>query len=112
MALVPSMFCLCFRAPNGLPVRIVYPDQQRGGMGTLFIPNSLALIRGAPHLREARRLVDYLLSPAVEMRLARSRSAQIPLNREVAMPLRVETPATVRGMLHAMVWYAGKAAVS
>ena len=32
---------------KGMPVVIVYPDQQRDGLGTLFIPNTLAIIRGA-----------------------------------------------------------------
>jgi iron(III) transport system substrate-binding protein len=83
---------------KGLPVSIVYPDQHDGAMGTLFIPNSLALIRGAAHPHAARQLIDYLLSPAVETRLARGRSAQIPLNRQISMKLRVETPATIRAM--------------
>jgi len=83
---------------KGLPVRIVYPDQQDGAMGTLFIPNSLALIRGAAHASEARQLIDYLLSPAVETRLAQGRSAQIPLNRQVSVQPRVETPFTIRAM--------------
>jgi len=83
---------------KGLPVGLVYPDQHEGGMGTLFIPNVLALIRGAPHLQPARQLVDYLLSPEVELRLAQGRSAQIPLNPQVKPPLGVETPATVRAM--------------
>jgi iron(III) transport system substrate-binding protein len=67
-------------------------------MGTLFIPNTLAVIRGAPHREAARRLVDYLLSPQVETRLAQGASAQIPLNPEVTVALRIETPATIRPM--------------
>jgi iron(III) transport system substrate-binding protein len=68
---------------KGLPVEIVYPDQEPDGLGALFIPNTLALIRGAPHPAHARRLVDYLLSPAVEAQLAAGRSAQFPLNSAV-----------------------------
>jgi iron(III) transport system substrate-binding protein len=83
---------------KGMPVAIIYPDQQEGGMGTLFIPNTLAVIRGAPHREAARRLVDYLLSPQVETRLAQGASAQIPLNPEVTVALRIETPATIRPM--------------
>jgi len=83
---------------KGMPVAIVYPDQGEGGFGTLFIPNTLAVIRGSPHGDAARRLVDYLLSPEAEAALAAGPSAQIPLNPSVAMPLRVETPKTVRPM--------------
>jgi iron(III) transport system substrate-binding protein len=80
------------------PVAIVYPDQQEGGMGTLFIPNTVAIIRGAPDEAEARKLIDFLLTPEVEIKLANCKSAQIPLSTKVEMPLRVKTPTTVRPM--------------
>jgi len=83
---------------QGFPVEIVYPDQQPDGMGTLFIPNTVALIRGAPHEAAARQLLDYLLSPEVESRLAEGPSAQVPLNPRVSVRPRVETPHTVRPM--------------
>jgi iron(III) transport system substrate-binding protein len=80
------------------PVKIVYPDQGEKGMGTLFIPNTLAIIKDSPHQDQAKRLVDYLLTPAIEVELANSASAQIPLCSKVNVPLRVETPHTVRPM--------------
>jgi len=61
------------------PVRVVFPDQEPGGLGTLMIPNSVAIVKGAPHSAEARALVDYLLSAEVEEALAASRSVQVPL---------------------------------
>lgn len=82
----------------GRPVVIVYPDQQVDGLGTLFIPNTLALIKGSPNGQNARRLVDHLLSVEVEARLAAGASAQIPLNLKVQAPARVQTPATLRAM--------------
>ncbi len=83
---------------KGMPVEIVYPDQGEDGIGTLFIPNTLAIIRGGPNRPSARRLVDYLLSPAVEAKLAAGSSAQIPLNPDVEAEVRVETPRTVKPM--------------
>jgi iron(III) transport system substrate-binding protein len=83
---------------KGMPVEIVYPDQDEGGLGTLFIPNTLAIIKGGPHPDSARRLVDYLLSPEVEAKLAAGPSAQIPLNPNVKAKLRVQTPQTVKPM--------------
>jgi iron(III) transport system substrate-binding protein len=83
---------------SGRPVAIVYPDQGPGQMGTLFIPNSLALIRGSRHPQPARQLIDYLLAAPVEAQLASGPSAQIPLNPAVESPTRVETPHTVRAM--------------
>jgi iron(III) transport system substrate-binding protein len=83
---------------KGMPVAIVYPDQEPNGLGTLYIPNTLAIIRNCPHEQNARRLVDYLLSPAVEKQLAEGPSAQAPLNPEVDAKIRIETPKTVRAM--------------
>jgi iron(III) transport system substrate-binding protein len=83
---------------RGMPIAIVYPDQRDGEMGTLFIPNALAIIKGCPHPAEARRLVDFLLQPAIEEQLAAGPSAQIPLNRTVNVKLRVESPKSIRPM--------------
>lgn len=69
---------------DGAPVDIVYPDKE--GIGTLLIPNSVAIIKGAPHPAAARKLVDYLLSAEVEAQLAKSRSAQLPLRPGVPPP--------------------------
>jgi iron(III) transport system substrate-binding protein len=49
------------------------------GNRTICIPNTVAIIRGAQHLAEARKLADFLLSAETEIALARSGSAQIPL---------------------------------
>ncbi len=83
---------------RGRPVRIVYPDQEPGQIGTLFSPNTLALVAGAPRSEPAEQLVDFLLSPEVERLLAEGPSAQIPLNPAVQLALRVETPQSIRAM--------------
>jgi iron(III) transport system substrate-binding protein len=83
---------------GGQPVDIVYPDQQPDGLGTLFIPNTLAIVKGCPHPAAARRLVEYLLSPEVEAKLAVGPSGQIPLNPQVKVKPKVETPETIRAM--------------
>lgn len=82
----------------GSPVAIVYPDRTPEGIGTLFIPNTLALIKGAPDLDAARALADHLLSPEVEAALAQGPSAQVPLLTSTEVSARVETPKTVRAM--------------
>jgi iron(III) transport system substrate-binding protein len=87
----------------GREVAIVFPDRAPGKdarMGTLFIPNTLAILKGCPNPEGARRLVDYLLSAEVEAKLAESDSHQVPLNPEVKaqLPPQVETPRTVRAM--------------
>lgn len=64
---------------SGKPVGIVFPDQGDGEFGTLFIPNTLAVIRGAKHPVAAGSLVDYLVSEKVESRLTMSSSAHFPV---------------------------------
>jgi iron(III) transport system substrate-binding protein len=83
---------------KGMPVAIVYPDQGDDQLGTLFIPNTLALIKDSPNPEEAEKLLDYLLSSDVERRLADGPSAQIPLRQGVPASPRVKTPAEVRAM--------------
>ncbi len=83
---------------KGMDVAIVYPDQQADGLGTLFIPNTLSIVKGCPHPQQARTLVDYLLSPQIEEQLAQSASAQIPLHPKAQGTDRVQSPATVRAM--------------
>jgi iron(III) transport system substrate-binding protein len=59
---------------EGAPVAAVAPDQQ--GQGTLVVPGTVALVRGAPHRREAEVLVDYLLRAQTEQDLIRSGFSQ------------------------------------
>ncbi|MEW4567603.1 extracellular solute-binding protein [Tautonia sp. JC769] len=83
---------------QGAPVAIVYPDQGEGGLGTLFIPNTLAKMKGSPHPSAADALADAILRPEVEAALAAGPSAQIPLLDSTDAPARVETPRTIRAM--------------
>lgn len=69
---------------SGLPIKAVLPKQDSSG--ALLIPNTVALIAGAPHPEEARILIDYLLSREVEQKLAHSGFAQVPLRDYVNVP--------------------------
>jgi iron(III) transport system substrate-binding protein len=87
----------------GKPVTIIFPDRDApkdSRMGTLFIPNTVAIIRGSPNPAGARQLVDFLLSPKVEEKLAESESHQIPMNPEVQakLPKEFVTRKTVKAM--------------
>ena len=62
----------------GSSVVIVYPDRKPDELGTLFIPNTLALIKGAPRAEAAKDLASYLLSPNIETELAIGPSAKSP----------------------------------
>ncbi len=75
----------CAAIKAGRPVTAVFPDQGDGGMGTLVIPNTIALVRGAPHPQEAQVLIDYLLSEEVERQVVKLGWSHLPVR-----PLAVE----------------------
>jgi len=75
---------------RGAPVVAVYPDAQ--GCGTLFMPNSIAIVKGAPHAAAAQRFADWVLRPETERLLAFSRSAQVPVRDSVPRPANVISP--------------------
>jgi iron(III) transport system substrate-binding protein len=92
----------------GRPVALVFPDRdghpQYPRLGTLYVPNTLAILRGGPHAEASRRLVDFLLRPDVEKRLAESAGHQIPLNPKVIanLPPELERPRGSGGTVTAM----------
>ena len=70
---------------SGKPVRMVFPDVE--GLGTLLIPNTVALVAGGPDPENGRVFIDFLLSREVEELLARSGSVQTTGTRSlVASP--------------------------
>jgi len=62
-------------------VKILYPNQAKGDIGCFIIPNVVMLIKGSKHPKRAKELIDYLLSPQVEEKLAQADCAQIPLHK-------------------------------
>lgn len=64
---------------DGAPIEVVYPDQD--GIGTLLMPTAVVALAG-PHAENARRLVDYLLSPPAEQKLVDA-AAHLPLRADV-----------------------------
>jgi len=75
----------------GANVAMVYPDMGDGG--TLVIPNTVALVAGARHPEEARRLIDFLVSADVEEALARSASANYPVREALRRKLDLSPPS-------------------
>ena len=88
----------------GRPVAVVFPDrsghQAHPRLGVLYIPNTLAVVKGCPNPAGARQLVDYLLRPETETRLATGGGFQIPLNPQVTadLPAALLPPGKVRAM--------------
>lgn len=88
---------------QGRPVTMIFLDAdapENSGHGTLFIPNTVALIKNGPNPEGARKLIDYLLSPEVEAKLAQGMSRQIPLNPQVKaeLPAAMQTARTARAL--------------
>ncbi len=81
---------------EGRPVEMVIPDQD--GLGTLFMPNAVALIKGAPHPETGKKLIDFLLSPVAEEMLAKATCRQIPLNPDVPPPPEIPPLSSLRLM--------------
>lgn len=77
---------------EGKPVGILYPEQG------LLIPNTVALIKNAPHPEQARKLIDFILSAETEEALAFAPSGQIPLRAEVKRPERVPAVDAVNSL--------------
>jgi ABC-type Fe3+ transport system substrate-binding protein len=50
----------------------------------MLVPNSVALVKGAPHPDAAGKLIDFLLSEATERTLAASESHNVPVRPTVA----------------------------
>ena len=64
---------------NDWPVAMNYLDQ--GGEGTLAIPNTAAIIKGAGNPKEARELMEFLLSEQLEEMLLNSDSHNCPVRQ-------------------------------
>ncbi len=68
---------------EGANIGFVFLDQK--GIGNLIMPNTVCLIKDAPHSGNGKKLMDYLLSKQTEARLAES-CAQMPLHKGVEVP--------------------------
>jgi iron(III) transport system substrate-binding protein len=81
------------------PVAIAIPDQNGvDALGTPLMPNVALLIRGAPHVEQGQRFIDFLVSADAEKILADSDAAQYPLHPGVAGPRLLPPLTTVRVM--------------
>lgn len=72
---------------NGWKVDLVYEtytdDSILQSTGPTLIPNTVAIIKGAPHLELAERLAEFLVSPAVEAMLFASSSHNTPIDPDL-----------------------------
>jgi iron(III) transport system substrate-binding protein len=83
---------------DGKPVALVYPEDRDAG--TLYLPNTVALVKGGPNPEAAKRLVAFLLRADTEKKLAEGGGFQIPLNPKVTadLPPGILRPTQTRAM--------------
>jgi iron(III) transport system substrate-binding protein len=88
---------------RGDSIDMIYPDldapapvgagpTSKPTSGTLWIPNSVALVAGSPHADAGRRLIDYLVSAEIEERLHASESRNVPVRPALRIKLNAEAP--------------------
>lgn len=98
----------CAAIQKGAAVQVLLPDQGVEDIGTLVIPNTVAMIANAPHPEPAQLLIEYLLSPAVEQRLLGSgwiNFALRPIDVELPCPLprEIKIMAVEYSQIYAML---------
>jgi iron(III) transport system substrate-binding protein len=74
---------------NGGKLTLVVPDQD--GDGTLAMPTTVALVKGAQHQENAKKLIDYLLSRQVEQKLIALKFARWSVRSGVGEGIRAMT---------------------
>ncbi|WP_156946440.1 extracellular solute-binding protein [Desulfitibacter alkalitolerans] len=85
----------CIAVNRGDPVEIIIPDQD--GIGTLVIPNTVALIKGSPNPEEGKVLIDWLLTKEMEKTLIDHGWSHIPV-RPITSDNSCIPPVEVKNM--------------
>ena len=84
----------CVAVARGAPLEIRFLDQDPKEIGTLVIPNTVALIAGGPNPENGRRLIDYLLKERTKEHLSRLGWFHI-LNGRIGTGLDCPLPTTI-----------------
>jgi iron(III) transport system substrate-binding protein len=70
---------------NGWPVKMAFEERgEECAPGPILIPNTVGLVKGAPHAADARRFIDFLISAKTERILAASDSRNMPVRPALA----------------------------
>lgn len=81
---------------RGDSVAMFYPDMDspdgRALPGTLWIPNSAGLVAGGPNPDAGRRLLEFIVSPLVEEKLAQSTSGNVPVRSSLQAKMSLDAP--------------------
>ena len=82
---------------DGHPVKVVFLDQEEGGLGTLVNPNTVMLIKDAAHADLGKRFIDWLLLPETEAELLKMGWIDLPC-RDVGVTSENLGDLQIRGM--------------
>jgi iron(III) transport system substrate-binding protein len=82
---------------SGKPVKMIFFDQGENETGDMIMPNSIMLIKGAPHEEYAKMLIDYILTVETERKLAEY-ALQMPLKSSSVVPGNVPDVRTIKPM--------------
>ena len=66
-------------AQEGDKLEMIYASAWEKGSGALILPNTVCLLKNAPHKKAAEKFINFLLSDEVEKLLAEAAGKQIPL---------------------------------
>ena len=86
------------RLRDGKSVEFIYPDQGKDDLGAFVIPNCVMLIKNAKHPKNAKKLIDFLLSKKSEQILAKLPCAQIPLHKGLLPPKDLKSIEEIKVM--------------
>jgi iron(III) transport system substrate-binding protein len=87
------------RMQKGLPVEMVYPDQEDKDPGVMLIPNAIAKIKGCKHPEAVEALVEFVTSVDGERRVTMAAPYEVALQPIVAGgSVYVRRPASLRLM--------------
>ncbi len=87
------------RPCRGMPIGLVYESSEIEGALARFrdaddefrcavIPNTVGVVRGAPHPEEAKALVDFLISETSERLIMTSDSRNVPIRESASRAVR------------------------
>lgn len=79
-------------------IKLIYPDQDSAGLGCFIVPNVVMLIKESKHSKNAKKLIDYLLSDEVEIKLSLADCAQIPLHPYLKAPKELKDIKNIKLM--------------
>lgn len=87
----------CGAIQRQAPVEIIFPDQGDGEIGTLIIPNTVALIAGGPNPENGQHFIDFILSTETAGALIEAEWSQLTVRPNEVTSSCLENPQ-VKGM--------------